>query len=134
MAIENAKQFVEKVQADAALAERVKGMTPQESLALAKEMGLEFTEEELKQATEDVEDRELSPEELEQGVGGARHKKRALNNHNVMSASRTCSQAPDGRHQFVYEGHFEVPYCYFWSHGYDRYVCTLCGDHDDKRV
>ncbi len=26
MAIENAKQFVEKVQADAALAERVKGM------------------------------------------------------------------------------------------------------------
>ena len=63
MANENAKKFVEKVASDAALAERLK----KEGLALAKEMGLEFTEEELKEV---LNNRELGPEELAQGAGG----------------------------------------------------------------
>ena len=67
MAIENAKQFVEKITTDAALAERVNGLTLQEDLALAKELGLEFTEEDLKEA---LNNRELDPEELDEAAGG----------------------------------------------------------------
>ncbi len=67
MAIEHAKQFVEKITTDEALAERVNGLTIQENLALAKELGLEFTEAELKDA---LDNRELDPEELDKAAGG----------------------------------------------------------------
>ena len=72
VAIEDSKKFVEKAMADEALSERLESMTIEEILGLAQEMGLAFTEEELNDALNDVlNNRELSPEELDQCAGGA---------------------------------------------------------------
>ena len=40
MALENAKKFVEMIENDKALKERIAKMQPEESLAAAKELGL----------------------------------------------------------------------------------------------
>ena len=124
MAIENAKKFVEKVKADAALCERVKDMTPQEGLALAKELGLEFTEAELKDA---LNNRELNPEELDEAAGGAgrRHK------------NPTNKECNDKQHNWVKTGHYEDPRSFLWidyTWGYDVYTCSNCGKTMEKHV
>lgn len=67
MAIENAKRFVEMVAADAALKARLETLDSEAVLAAAKEMGLDFTAEELKAAAMDE---TVSLDELEQVSGG----------------------------------------------------------------
>ena len=131
MAIENAKQFVEKVQADAALSERVKGMKPEEGLALAKELGLEFTEEELKDA---LNNRELSPEEMDEGVGGSTLGGVILPNG---VKQQMCERSPNSRHKWEYIGHTEEPrsfLCFDYTWGYDHYKCVYCGKKEKRHV
>jgi len=132
MAIENAKKFVEKVQADAALAERVKGMTPQEGLALAKEMGLEFTEDELKDA---LNNRELDPEELDEAAGGVRNDQATTLK---MKKEMHCHGDIHGpEHQWVKTGHIEEPHTFLlWDYtkGYDIEKCSLCGEERRTRT
>lgn len=125
MAIENAKKFVEKVQADAALSEHVKGMKPEEGLALAKELGLEFTEAELMDA---LNNRELSPEELDEAAGGK-----------ISEFGRRAGQGPKclagEKHDWVKIGHREELHSFLWidyTMGYDYYKCSKCGE--EKRV
>ena len=125
MAIENAKKFVEKVQADAALCERVKDMTPQEGLALAKEMGLEFTEAELKSA---LNNRELDPEELDEGVGGITNGGAVI--YNTARQQDRCTYSENLQHDWQYIGHSEEPDSFLWiefTRGYDHFKCSLCG-------
>lgn len=135
MAIENAKKFVEKVQADAALSERVKAMTPQEGMALAKELGLEFTEEELKDA---LNNRELEPEELDEGVGGTAHSGTTLGGGFVSAVKQqTCEYSPNLRHKWEYIGHSEEPHSFLWidyTWGYDHYKCVYCGKKEKWHV
>ena len=132
MAIENAKKFVEKVQADAALAERMKGMTPEEGLALAKELGLEFTEAELKSA---LNNRELSPEELDEAAGGKQNSDpTAL----MLKKAEHCHGDTKGpRHNWVKTGHIEEPHSFLlWDYtkGYDIEKCSLCGEERRRRT
>ena len=121
MAIENAKQFVEKVKADVALNERLKGKKPEECLALAKEMGLEFTEEELKAALS-VE--ELSLEDMDKVAGGSLRKKK------YYAWAQRCPANGDNDHVWVKTGHREDYSTFLWieySDGWDIYTCSLCG-------
>jgi len=109
-----------------ALNERVKGMKPEEALACAKELGLDFTEEELKQAAEN---QPLSLDELEMVAGGRKLK------DGSYRASSGCTESPNGKHEFVFEKHWE-DYCLggLCSRGYDRYKRIYCGLHDDRHV
>ena len=132
MAIENAKQFVEKITTDAALAERVNGLTLQEDLALAKELGLEFTEAELKSA---LNNRELSPEELDEAAGGKQNSDpTAL----MLEKAEHCHGDTKGpRHNWVKTGHVEEPHSFLlWDYtkGYDIEKCSLCGEERRTRT
>ena len=125
MAIENAKKFVEKVKADAALSERMKDMKPEEGLALAKEMGLEFTEAELKSA---LNNRELSPDELDEGVGGITNGGAVI--YNTARQQDRCTYSENLQHDWQYIGHSEEPDSFLWiefTRGYDHFKCSLCG-------
>ena len=67
MALENAQKFIKDIMEDEKMRERFAKLSTEEGLAAAKEMGLDFTEEELKEAGENY---ELSPEQLEMASGG----------------------------------------------------------------
>ncbi|MBR6953855.1 MAG: Nif11-like leader peptide family RiPP precursor [Clostridia bacterium] len=76
MALENAKKFLEMVTADAALAERLKTMKPEEVTALAAERGFEASARELEQAARALRSAarpgsvELDPEDMDRVAGG----------------------------------------------------------------
>ena len=67
MAQDNAKKFIDMMLKDEEQRTRFANMTTEEGLAAAKEMGLDFTPEELKEAGEKF---ELSEEEMAQVAGG----------------------------------------------------------------
>jgi len=69
MAIENAKRFVEMVAADAALKARLETLDSEAVLAAAKEMGLDFTAEELKAAAMDQAVALDELDEVAEGIG-----------------------------------------------------------------
>ena len=124
MAIENAKRFVEMVAADAALKARLEMLDSEAVLAAAKEMGLDFTAEELKAAAMV---QEVSPDELDEVAGGKK-----------MSGSLAwCTKSPNQEHNWVYTGHEEEPHsflCWDWTFGYDHYKCTYCGKTKREHV
>jgi predicted ribosomally synthesized peptide with nif11-like leader len=68
MSKENAKAFVQAVLNDEELRQRTGAMKPEELIPFAKEMGFDFTLDELKEVKKD--DIELSPDELEAVAGG----------------------------------------------------------------
>ena len=124
MAIENAKRFVEMVAANAALKARIETLDSEAVLAAAKEMGLDFTAEELKAAAMV---QEVSPDELDEVAGGKK-----------MSGSLAwCTKSPNQEHNWVYTGHEEEPHsflCWDWTFGYDHYKCTYCGKTKREHV
>ena len=126
MAIENAKRFVEMVAADAALNARLETLDSEAVLAAAKEMGLDFTAEELKAAAMDE---TVSLDELDEVAGGI---------GKVKSGSvRWCTKSPNQEHNWVYTGHEEEPHsfsCWDWTYGYDHYKCTYCGKTKREHV
>ena len=67
MAVENATVFVKKLLEDEELRNRIASVNTEEGLKIAREMGLDFTEEELKEAGKSY---ELTPEEMEMVSGG----------------------------------------------------------------
>ncbi|MBP3856615.1 MAG: Nif11-like leader peptide family RiPP precursor, partial [Ruminiclostridium sp.] len=68
MSKEAASKFVQTILNDAELRIKTAEIKPEEIVPFAKEMGYDFTLEELKEVKE--EDIELSPEELESVAGG----------------------------------------------------------------
>ncbi len=126
MAIENAKRFVEMVAADAALKARLETLDSEAVLAAAKEMGLDFTAEELKAAAMDE---TVSLDELDEVAGGIGKK---------MSGSVAwCTKSPNQEHNWVKTGHEEEPhsfFCWDWTYGYDHYKCTYCGKTKREHV
>jgi len=67
MAQDNAKKFIDMMLNDEEQRNRFANMTTEEGLKAAKEMGLDFTTEELKEAGESY---EMTPEEMEMVSGG----------------------------------------------------------------
>ena len=140
MAKESANAFVQAILNDEELREKTANMKPEEAVPLAKEMGYDFTLEELKDVKK--EDIELSPEELENAAGGYQHVQRDMdrwkeyrNNH--ADASCHCfNKLKNPLHNWVKLGqHKEVPilegclsWLGDWSNGYDLCKCTLCGE------
>ena len=75
MALENARAFLEQVMKDKALRARTAEKEPAEVVAIARELGLEATAEELEQAVKAMrqeagEPKELTPDELDKAAGG----------------------------------------------------------------
>ena len=75
MALENARKFLEQVMKDKALRARTAEKEPAEVVAIARELGLEATAEELEQAVkamrqEAEEPKELTLDEMDKAAGG----------------------------------------------------------------
>ena len=69
MSLESARAYIEKMREDGGFREKVKGASsPEEKGKMIQEAGFEFTQEELKQAAEEI---PLSDDELESVAGGA---------------------------------------------------------------
>ncbi len=129
MALENAMKFLQKVQDDQSLQDRLAGMTPEERREVAREMGLDYTEEELTKALQTI---EISEEEMEQAFGGYE-----MAGRKKWRNKKICPESPDQAHHWVLQGHKELPYSFlFWdfSFGFDVYVCTNCGQTKDVRT
>ncbi len=125
MALENAKKFLHLVQEDQALQDRLAGMTPEDRSKVARELGLDYTEEELAEALKTV---EVSPNDLEQASGGFLTQPVRQSISKIIA--ETCSKAPDKKHNWVLQGHREEPHTFlFWDYtrGYDVYICSYCG-------
>ena len=67
MSMENAKEFLKKITKDEALKERLTGKEPEEVLAVAKELGMECTREELEEIAKSM---ELDLNEMDQVAAG----------------------------------------------------------------
>ena len=144
MSIETARVFVQAVLNDKELRGNTANMKPEEVIAFAKEMGYDFTLDELKEVKK--EDIELSPDELESVAGGARFERdygtymnkvmtqKWVNSHYcwVKGFGRTVQYGP--LHDWVVVGHKEEPilggllsWAGDWTNGYDICKCSRCG-------
>ncbi|MBQ8137292.1 MAG: Nif11-like leader peptide family RiPP precursor [Clostridia bacterium] len=122
MSLENAKKFVQMVQEDEALKARVANLKPEEALAAAKELGLEFTANDLEEA---IGDRVLDMDELVQAAGG------------IPVKTKPCPNDPNGKHDWVKTGHREIPHKFLWidfTDGYDYFKCSKCGAEKRKHT
>ena len=133
MALEDARKFVEMAKNDEALREKLDGVQPEEVMAYAKELGLQFTVEELKDA---VCSPKLSPEDMDLVAGGT-GSSQDNDEYKDFDVGYSCKGSPDGKHAWVLTGHHEDNKsfaCWDWSYGYDHYKCIRCGHTYVHRV
>ena len=136
MSKESAIQFAQEVMEDTELRDRTAKLKPEEVLSIAKEMGYDFTEEELTAAMN--EDQELTADDLETAAGGAgspgqrsQGQKRKLREE----LAKHCNHDINGPlHQWVKTGHEERWMLWAWTRGYDLFTCTLCGATKEEKV
>ena len=136
MSKESAIQFAQEVTEDIELRDRTAKLKPEEVLSIAKEMGYDFTEEELTAAMN--EDQELTADDLETAAGGAgspgqrsQGQKRKLREE----LAKHCNHDINGPlHQWVKTGHEERWMLWAWTRGYDLFTCTLCGATKEEKV
>ena len=136
MSKESAIQFAQEVTEDIELRDRTAKLKPEEVLSIAKEMGYDFTEEELTAAMN--EDQELTADDLETAAGGAgspgqrsQGQKRKLREEQA----KHCNHDINGPlHQWVKTGHEERWMLWAWTRGYDLFTCTLCGATKEEKV
>ena len=121
MALENTKKFITMMWEDEALQDRTANRNEEEVMAVAKELGLAFTADELKEAAGT---HELSPGEMEPVSGGS-----ACN----AIAPGVCPKNRNRGHSWLKTGHYEDKW-FTWikedglfSIEYDIYKCTYCG-------
>ena len=134
MSKEAASKFVQAVIDDAELREKTGAMKPEEIVPFAKEMGYDFTLDELKEVKK--EDVELSPDELESVAGGYEHVHRDMDRWktfrmNSLEKSCHCYYKLSGPlHNYVLTGHVEEPVLWGifgdYTKGYDVYECSRC--------
>ena len=146
MSIEAARVFVQAVLNDEELRRNTANMKPEEVIAFAKEMGFDFTLDELKEVKKD--DIELSPDELEAVAGGHHGGSTGISTNHMREVldfcekSRHCNFDVRGPyHNWVVVGHKEEPilggwlsWAGDWSKGYDILKCTLCGIDGKREV
>ena len=134
---ESATKFVQAVIDDAELREKTANIKPEEIVPFAKEMGYDFTLDELKDVKK--ENIELSPEELEAVAGGTiefqdQARRRSKEMEGGSEIKKHCyGDLSKPLHNYVKVGHKEEPilwgllsWCSDWSDGFDVYECTLC--------
>ena len=140
MSKENAKDFVQAILNDEELRQRTEKMKPEDAVPLGKEMGYDFTLEEFTDVMN--EDRELSPDELENVAGGDRklqsqmskdtHDRGYQNNYNRRherdyNKAHFCHGVPNGtRHQFVLSIEDRAQFFGAWTKTYAVYECSVC--------
>ena len=135
MSKEAASKFVQAILNDEELRQRTEKMKPEEIVPFAKEMGFEFTLDELKEVKE--EDVELSPEELEAAAGG--RGRYVIKDKSRDYVKSHCNGDPNGPlHNWVEIGHEERPVLWGifgdYTKGYNLYKCTRCGATKEERV
>ena len=132
----SAEAFVQKIMEDEALRERTEQTSPEDALSIAREMGYDFTAEELTDVMNSKQ--ELEPEELEDVAGGAApHARRMsdkLNREADTMLKNTYCPGFEYKHDYVLQGHFEKPFLKYWTKGYDVLKCKRCGHVWNKRV
>ncbi len=119
MSMENAVKFVQKLREDQALYTSLAVMKPEEVLSTAAKMGMQFTEDELKEALNKA---EISEKDMEDAAGG----RLSGSSHRLFY----CPNGPDNEHKWEKVGHEEVPATFlFWDYtnGYDVCRCIYCG-------
>ena len=125
---------------DEELREKTANMKPEDAVPLGKEMGYDFTLEEFTDVMN--EDRELSPDELENVAGGNAklqsqmskdtHDRGYQNNYkrsNERNYNRAhfCHGVPNGpRHQFVLSIEDRAQFFGAWTKTYAVYECSVC--------
>ena len=132
MSKESAAKFVQAALEDEALRERTENMKPGDAVPLAREMGYDFTVEELTEVMKDT--KELSLEELGSVAGG-----------NVVGGPCTaevqtkkikdtyCYGDVNGRrhdYEKVLQG--KRTFLFFFKKSFDVYKCRLCGHQMEK--
>ena len=123
MALEDARKFLQMIEKDEDLKQRLSKMTIEESLEYARKSGLDVTIAELEKAAEP---QEISPETMNDVVGG--HKR-----YGFGSAPNTltkCPATPSGEHQWEIAGReIEVRHFLCWEihNRLDKWKCTACG-------
>ena len=145
MSKENAKAFVQAILNDEELRSKTAGLAPEEVISFAKEMGYDFTLEELKDVKK--EDVELSPEELEAAAGGdSKAGRNYIDAHNayrkMAESMEHCYRDIKGPlHDYIKIGHVEEPilggcvsWLGDWTNGYDILKCSRCGNENRKKV
>lgn len=146
MSKDSAKKFVQAIIDDEELRKRTAAMKPEEAIPFAKEMGYDFTIEELTEVkTEDI---ELSPEELDSAAGGAIRYQDTIHRQSEMvrdareKSAHCFSKLSEPLHDWVVIGHEEEPFLgsifesglFGWSTGYDLIKCSRCGAEGKKKV
>ena len=128
MALENAKKFISLIWEDEDLKERTANKGEEEVMAVAKEMGLDFTAEELKEAASAHNTQELTLGEMEPVAGGV--------TSNLIPGLIDPNACPKNRyrnHSWKKIKHVEDEW-FSWikegglfSFGTDVYECRYCG-------
>ena len=135
MSLENAKKFAQKVMEDNELRERTAKLNPEELLPIAKEMGCDFTEEELTAVMNETQ--ELTADQLEAAAGGYYINSHPDNVDMILKekARQHCHHSLKGPlHQWVKIDHEERWMFWAWTRGYDIYKCSLCGETREQSV
>ena len=139
MAKESAEKFAMAVMEDSDLRVRTARLDPGELLPIAKEMGYDFTAEELAEVMN--ENQELTPDELEATAGGLPPQResdmhrREIENEMFAEIARHCHHDVSGPlHNWVVIAHEERWLFWKWSRGYDILKCSLCGEINERRV
>ena len=139
MAKESAEKFAMAVMEDSDLRVRTARLDPGELLPIAKELGYDFTAEELAEVMN--ENQELTPDELEATAGGLPPQResdmhrREIENEMFAEIARQCHHDVSGPlHNWVVIAHEERWLFWKWSRGYDILKCSLCGEINERRV
>lgn len=139
MAKESAEKFAMAVMEDSDLRVRTARLDPGELLPIAKEMGYDFTAEELAEVMN--ENQELTPDELEATAGGLPPQResdmhrREIENEMFAEIARHCHHDVSGPlHNWVVIAHEERWLFWKWSRGYDILKCSLCGEINERSV
>ena len=129
MSKESALKFAQLVMEDNELRERTAKLEPDKLLPIAKEMGYDFTVEEMTEVMD--EDRELTPEDLESASGGTPVTVIDSDREKIKHCYFDLS-AP--LHDWVVDGHTERWLFWKWSYGVDFIKCSRCGAHGERHV
>ena len=139
MAKESAEKFAMAVMEDSDLRVRTARLDPGELLPIAKEMGYDFTAEELAEVMN--ENQELTLDELEATAGGLPPQResdmhrREIENEMFAEIARHCHHDVSGPlHNWVVIAHEERWLFWKWSRGYDILKCSLCGEINERSV
>ena len=127
MALEDAKKFLAMAREDEELQDRIANKGKEEVMAVAKESGLDFSDEELQEAASI---KELSPDEMVACAGG--RLKPYGKSYDPLET--ICPKRNGEKHVWIRTGHKEDEW-FAWlkdgglfSVGFDYYKCSVCGE------